>query len=656
MSEKVSFKVFSTTSSTLRGRTISSEELEFKRPITDFQNVKSPDELVDTIVEEFSYLSRGAPTTNLSNLMHYFKSKKLKVFLFTKYYDTDTVQLINDNADNLSNFKMHLNHQKMFTVKLVFLRRSGMKILTSSEINDKLLGHAKSFESFFSKIEITDSSINNHLSMLPTNFIDSMKPFFDSLTGDINDVAVTVESFSDSLGTLIDDKLQNVFQMITSLQEKMDGLEFPGPPDWNPSSNQEKQQPSLSIPKVVHKNIICDKCDQLVIGVRYKCIDCDNFDLCQSCERSDPVILSHSPDHQMIKMPQPIMRPDNSSINNCVLKDVHYYFQVPESNTDESTADTMATENDDDENEDDDVIVTFEEFKLLYLRSDNERVLLIGIENETPVQSATLKIDTFDIENFIEYEFNFMNKEKHIVIDLFDVLVGRTLNVAEISNLTIEFDNGQKYKLVGESQCILDQQELFGKFVELNEDEKSLNDMDNTATTASTTSTIDDVIPSYNDTPENTPKLGSPFELLYYNEVNSLGDVNLVIKTNSNYELATMYGLDGAHLTSKEFKFINGVASVIILSGFKYIYIHIDETNELFKLEMDNDHEGSFEISSDDIFSTKSNENSFIVPTPMGDSGTEDDDFGVMVEYNNSDGDSFDLTDYEILSSADDYE
>lgn len=639
MSEKVSFRVFTTKSSTLRGRTVTSEELEIVRPIGDFQNINSTKELMNMIIQEFTYLNKGAPSTNLANLIHYLNSNKLKVFLFTKYYDNDKVQLINNNGDNLSNFKSHLNHQKSYWVKLIFLKRSGLKILTLTEINDNLMGHAISFGSFFNKFD------TNKLSMLPTTtFIDSIKPFFDSISSDVNEVAISVESFTDSLGTIIDDKLQNVFQMISNLQEKMDDLKIIDSTSSSPSYFPSQQYPPG--PKVEHKNVLCDKCDQTIFGVRYKCIDCPDFDLCQSCENSDPKIMSHTPDHQMIKMPKPIMRCNKSS-GDTVFKDVNNYFTAsPIINSNDTCHDDTAGDADTTEQS---------EFDLLYFRSINGRLLQCAFMCKIPAKTALLAIETFQDGLIMECQFNFMIEEKHLVFDLLDYRFNGTLNVSDISRMTVDL-NGTIYTLVGETQVLQGVEELVGKFIvqDIAESDGDKNQNENEKLN-NFTSTITDTDNDHNDITETITKIGSPFELLYYNEVNSLGDVNLVIKTNSNYEFATIYGLNGDHLTSKEFKFIHGVASVNLLSGFKYIYIHIDETNELFKLELIDDHQGSFEITDDDIFSSQSTVNSFIPPTPIGDSGTdEDEDLGVLVDYVTDD--SLDLTDYEILSSADEYE
>lgn len=51
----------------------------------------------------------------------------------------------------------------------------------------------------------------------------------------------------------------------------------------------------------VHENIICDGCKaNPVIGVRWKCLVCDDFDLCDACHSSG----SHS-QHQMLQIEIP---------------------------------------------------------------------------------------------------------------------------------------------------------------------------------------------------------------------------------------------------------------------------------------------------------------------------------------------------------------
>ncbi|GFU31447.1 next to BRCA1 gene 1 protein [Nephila pilipes] len=55
--------------------------------------------------------------------------------------------------------------------------------------------------------------------------------------------------------------------------------------------------------EVVHTGIFCDNCDQLIHGIRYKCGNCSDFDLCQECE-SLPNI--HNKNHIFLKIRYPI--------------------------------------------------------------------------------------------------------------------------------------------------------------------------------------------------------------------------------------------------------------------------------------------------------------------------------------------------------------
>lgn len=48
----------------------------------------------------------------------------------------------------------------------------------------------------------------------------------------------------------------------------------------------------------VHRNVVCDGCDTDIIGFRYKCLECTDFDLCIECEYD----MYHS-QHYMMRVP-----------------------------------------------------------------------------------------------------------------------------------------------------------------------------------------------------------------------------------------------------------------------------------------------------------------------------------------------------------------
>ena len=57
------------------------------------------------------------------------------------------------------------------------------------------------------------------------------------------------------------------------------------------------------IDRVIHKDIVCDNCDdnKSIVGVRFKCLDCLNFDLCGACEAKGVELLNHKNTHTMNK-------------------------------------------------------------------------------------------------------------------------------------------------------------------------------------------------------------------------------------------------------------------------------------------------------------------------------------------------------------------
>nr|XP_033321576.1 sequestosome-1 [Megalopta genalis] len=54
---------------------------------------------------------------------------------------------------------------------------------------------------------------------------------------------------------------------------------------------------------IVHSNIICDNCNETIVGFRYKCIQCINYDLCMQCEKSG--LHAH---HWMIRLLEPVTK------------------------------------------------------------------------------------------------------------------------------------------------------------------------------------------------------------------------------------------------------------------------------------------------------------------------------------------------------------
>lgn len=55
----------------------------------------------------------------------------------------------------------------------------------------------------------------------------------------------------------------------------------------------------------VHKNIICDICNDEIIGIRNKCLDCADYDLCQACLTTPSLRAQHHSAHQFFGIEKP---------------------------------------------------------------------------------------------------------------------------------------------------------------------------------------------------------------------------------------------------------------------------------------------------------------------------------------------------------------
>eukprot|EP00300_Choanocystis_sp_HF-7_P036347 c52191_g1_i1.p1 GENE.c52191_g1_i1~~c52191_g1_i1.p1 ORF type:complete len:446 (+),score=81.42 c52191_g1_i1:38-1339(+) len=90
-----------------------------------------------------------------------------------------------------------------------------------------------------------------------------------------------------------------------------------------------------SAPKqhVFHRGVTCDGCGMKPIaGPRFKCLICQDFDLCSSCESRACQIDSHYPSHAMVKMPIPMALASaefQDPIGNTVLPDPFGHVAVP---------------------------------------------------------------------------------------------------------------------------------------------------------------------------------------------------------------------------------------------------------------------------------------------------------------------------------------
>jgi len=74
------------------------------------------------------------------------------------------------------------------------------------------------------------------------------------------------------------------------------------------AEEEVRQEPPVLPPQVVHP-AYCDKCQITICDIRYKCIQCPDYDLCVLCENEQSYRPFHNPQHVFAKVYKPSLRP-----------------------------------------------------------------------------------------------------------------------------------------------------------------------------------------------------------------------------------------------------------------------------------------------------------------------------------------------------------
>ncbi|RDB28832.1 hypothetical protein Hypma_015902 [Hypsizygus marmoreus] len=56
-------------------------------------------------------------------------------------------------------------------------------------------------------------------------------------------------------------------------------------------------------PPIIHQGVICDMCEATIEGIRHKCLDCPDYDLCTPCISSQS--FGHNPHHKFLDLAEP---------------------------------------------------------------------------------------------------------------------------------------------------------------------------------------------------------------------------------------------------------------------------------------------------------------------------------------------------------------
>lgn len=82
----------------------------------------------------------------------------------------------------------------------------------------------------------------------------------------------------------------------------------------------------------LHRSVVCDGCDKTIRGIRYKCFNCADYDLCEVCESSNLANGTHDAEHLFIKIYKPVTMPFEARDNVYQPKPKSTYRRCPRFN------------------------------------------------------------------------------------------------------------------------------------------------------------------------------------------------------------------------------------------------------------------------------------------------------------------------------------
>jgi len=68
----------------------------------------------------------------------------------------------------------------------------------------------------------------------------------------------------------------------------------------------EIRNPARTVAKPVHHHAFCDVCRNTIVGIRYKCSQCADYDLCGTCEKRNANGAYHDKRHAFLKLRRPV--------------------------------------------------------------------------------------------------------------------------------------------------------------------------------------------------------------------------------------------------------------------------------------------------------------------------------------------------------------
>lgn len=318
-------------------------------------SILSPTNMNAMMISHFKNIYKENITDNsIRNVVHYLNSKKVKFLIFRKSRSKNRFINIDSNND-FNSLKSILKIKNKLKFVIVFVKVSTISSMGLMQVKNsvieklekefKLSNNLNNFNSnnsdknletvsIESKVSETISNTNTDTSSISisknspsTSTSASASSFATAAVNSglpidqLDNLVDTIKSYLDPvnidkhLGVLlecINDMKNNLSTNIEPINQKLDGLcntviqlASKSVESLDSSSNLSQEQ-TVKLPPIrstiTHSNILCDGCDKTIVGCRFKCLQCHDYDLCEVCDAKFIQSNNHLKTHQMIRI------------------------------------------------------------------------------------------------------------------------------------------------------------------------------------------------------------------------------------------------------------------------------------------------------------------------------------------------------------------
>ena len=136
--------------------------------------------------------------------------------------------------------------------------------------------------------------------------------------------------------TILNDVQKQNQEILNNYIKKFQDLEVKRENDYNELSRSISSRNNLSMCETVHNGIKCEKCKkEPIIGYRYKCSICENYNLCEECEEKNAETQEHKHNFIRIRKANDENKKENIKNNNVISlekvnfdEDVEYKYLI----------------------------------------------------------------------------------------------------------------------------------------------------------------------------------------------------------------------------------------------------------------------------------------------------------------------------------------